>query len=508
MNCRRTACAARHSPPHRSLLAKGRFPSRLLLRYRLLVVLLAAGVCLCGPSCRSEDVGTVVGPIPSAATPEQAMPKTGLARDIVFITVDTLRADHCDIYGYERETTPAVAAFFREGTVYERCYATTSRTASSVTSFLSGLLPLHHHVRAHMKQFPSDLVLVSDLLQQGGYQTAGFVATIILANSRTGLGRHFDHYDDKTAKKTRHFYERTSKDTTDAVLAWLRGKRDSGRPLFLWVHYMDPHAPYEPPEDKPRDFTHAEPLPVPMHHILPYARYGDCDDGLDYVDRYDEEIATCDREIGRLLRACEAAGMGRGLFILSADHGETLAERPHKFRHSYHVYEELIHVPLLVRGPGFRAGRVAEPVSIIDIPPTILRFAGLPVPGDIDGTVLTQEPPKRLVFAESDWYDMQGQYRCVIDGATKWTVLLHPTKGPETTKYLLYELNRDPGETKPSPWAASEKGNEPGLALLELVDEDADIVRPAAADLTEIPEPEEPLDEEALKALRALGYVH
>ena len=382
--------------------------------------------------------------------------------DIVLITIDTLRADHLGIYGYERPTSPQLERLFHEGAVFERAYATSAYTSASTASLLTGALPQEHGVRLFDQIFPETVPLASELLPEA-YQTAAFISTKILSDKGTGIASRFDHFDDEIAE-----HERVAGSLTDAALAWLRDGRDPERPLFLWVHYKDPHAPYAPPEGYRGRYRHEAPSGRPLKRIPPYARDATATDPLDYVDRYDEEIAYTDAEVGRLLDGYAArSALDDALVLLTADHGESLLERYLWFVHAHQVFEEQVRVPLLLRGPGVVPGPRRGLVSGIDVLPTLLAFAGAPRPPDLVGIDLRAAAAvadDRVVFAESIHYLNGSQWRAAIQRDRKWTVMLR-RDGELVRQRRVFDLRADPGEKEPQPWSDGATAGEQLLAL-------------------------------------------
>jgi arylsulfatase A-like enzyme len=380
------------------------------------------------------------------------------ASDLILITVDTLRADHMSLYGYARETTPSIDGFFAQGRVYERAYATSSYTPPSVVSILTGLWPFHHGIRRFMHIAPDSLETLATRLSAAGYDCGGFVSNYVLKDEKTGLARGFATYDDELPEKEpyRNAYERSAEPTTESVLAWLELRRASDRPYFLWVHYVDPHGPYAAPEPKAREFSHDAPEPMDIDAIPKYQRHPGLNDAAEYVDRYDEEIAHVDRSIGRLLRAITALDRDRPwLVAFTSDHGEALVERPLRFQHSHHVWEELILVPLALRGTGIATARVTEPVSIVDIAPTLLLAAGIQVPINLDGVPLEATPSRRTLYAES--YPGRNEqsaflWRAAIWGDEKW--VLSPARGEPTNSFETNPSRRVLETLTPFPRAA------------------------------------------------------
>ncbi|MBW2416934.1 MAG: sulfatase [Deltaproteobacteria bacterium] len=426
---------------------------------------------------------------------------------ILLVTVDTLRADHMGLYGYARATTPQIDRFFGErGRLFLRAYATSAYTSPSVVSVLTGLLPQDHRVRLFLQLLGDEIPLLSEMLP-APYESAAFVSNSVLTDEAMGIGHRFDHYDDFVGEReaNRAAFERTARRTTDAVLRWLRDERDPDRPLFLWVHYIDPHGPYGPPEEPPLRFSHDQPLPIDIARVPVVQRRRGQDDGLDYVDRYDEEIAYADAQIGRLFDAwAEIGPVDDSLVLFTADHGETLMEHERWFDHGYHVYEELVRVPLLLRGYGVPPGRSEALVSGVDLVPTILGFAGAPVDPALPGFDL-RDPEAiasdRAVFAEAR------RWRTAIQGDRKW-MLEYRQGRREIMDRRFYDLARDPGEQSPEPW--QQEGTTTRW-LLELGERDPDPGGyphdPRRGHKLEAPKISPHATPEQLEQLRALGYV-
>jgi arylsulfatase len=456
-------------------------------------------------------------------------PSPGGQPSFLLITVDTLRADHMGSYGYPRPTTPCIDAWFRGAQVFESAYSTEANTTPSVMSILTGMLPQQHRIRLFFQRVSPDILTVADLLRPAGYETAAVVSNMVLTAEAVGLDRRFDHYDDFVDEREpyrRSTYDRRASRTTDAALAWLRGRRDQGRPFLLWVHYIDPHGPYLPPEDAPTRFSHPVPRPVDASRIPDYQRHPGLSDGLAYVDLYDAEIAYADREIGRLLGAFGGLALRDYLAIFTADHGESMMEHEQWFSHGYQVHEEIIHVPLLVRSARGRSGRVTNPVSLADIAPTLLEYAGIPPPPGAYAVSLSRVRAERPVFSEAT--DRAHQWRSAVLGSRKWVVELRPPAGnlfteltsrfgwrgilrPTLVTRGSYDLGADPKELAMQEWPPGEAGRE----LLRLIEEDPDAAgtaspawdRAAGGHGPEAPKVARAVDRKTLEGLRSLGYV-
>jgi arylsulfatase A-like enzyme len=439
------------------------------------------------------------------------------AGDVILVTVDTLRADHLGIYGYPRSTSPRIDAWFAGGRIYQRAYSTSASTSPSVVSILTGLHPREHAVRHFYQLVPEATAILPQLLPPQ-YTTAGFISNAVLADEALGIAARFDHYDDFVSDVVPvpgagPIVERDARATTDAVLSWL-AERTPEEPLFLWVHYMDPHGPYDPPEQWRSRFGHEGSRSIEPSRIQPYQRLEGVDDALDYVDRYDEEIAYADAQIGRLLDGHAALrDPTRSLYVFTADHGEVMLERLEWFRHGYHVFEEIVRVPLLLRGPGVEPGRVPDAVSLVDVAPTILAFAGAEAPDAphvLDSIDLRTDtsPGSRPIFFEATSH--LGQKRAVVAGDEKWIASVDNGASKPRRRWR-FDLAADAVEKKPMKWSAM---SYPAEQLLERIRTDPDPGgQPMSAERYRegvrlgAPKLPEGFDPAAAERLRALGYL-
>ncbi len=271
---------------------------------------------------------------------------------VLLVTIDTLRADHVGAYGDAQAHTPTLDALAAGGATFEQAMASVPLTLPSHTSILTGLYPPHHGVR-HNAVFRLDesVETIAERFQKGGYATGAVIGADVLSHS-FGLAKGFDQYDDHVAGARAGeagFAERKATAVTDAALAWLL---QEPRPFFLWVHYYDVHAKYDPPE--------------------PYRSQAG-------RSLYDGEVAYVDHELGRVLAALREQGrLANTVVAVTADHGEGLGEHGEP-SHSYLIYDSVLHVPLILQGPGVPAGaRIERVVSNVGLAPTLLALAGLP----------------------------------------------------------------------------------------------------------------------------------
>ena len=279
-----------------------------------------------------------------------------LARHVVLVTIDTLRADRVGVYG-GMDLTPRLDRIAREGAYASNAMAHVPLTRPSHATILSGRLPWELGVRDNLSpaELPSS-PLLAEILKGAGFRTAAFVSSIVLER-RGGFGRGFDRYDDEFPKTRSadllNTLQKPGADTMGAALAWLEGQRGGDR-IGLWIHLYEPHDPYEPPE--------------------PYASR--------YRDRpYDGEVAYADALVGQLDDALDRFGLkSQTLLVVASDHGEGLGEHEETL-HGFFVYETTLAVPLILRGPGIVAGgTIAANVGLVDVLPTALDLLGVPLP--------------------------------------------------------------------------------------------------------------------------------
>jgi len=396
--------------------------------------------------------------------------------NVLLITVDTLRADHLGAYGYSRVETPNIDRLARNGARFERAIAHVPLTLPSHASILTGTLPPTHGVRNNGFRYPdSGPPTLAEILKKAGYRTGAFVGAFPL-DSRFGLGRGFDVYDDlygsRNASRDLTFVERKADDVTAKALAWIESGRTER--FFAWIHYFDPHAPYEPP--------------------APYA-------AAYRGHEYDGEIAYTDAVIGRLLRRLDDWGLtDRTLIVLTADHGESLGEHE-EATHGIFIYDATLRVPLVfTRGGLVPAGKIVQrPVGSIDIVPTILAVLGIPPPPSVQGASLlpamtsAAETTGAEAYVESlsGWLDRRWAPLQGIRSAD-WKFIDAPQ--PE-----LYDLKSDPGERKNVISAHADEAKRMRAALQKILRASPS---PAAAKIKPAA-----MSPESREKLRALGYV-
>ncbi len=317
-------------------------------------------------------------------------------RDVVLITVDALRADHVSAYGYARPTTPNLDALAREGTRFDAAYCPTPHTSYSITSLMTG-----KYMRPLIALgLGDDSETWAGLMRQYGYRTAAFYppAVFFIDGERFGplraRGLDFEYRKEEFAAPALRAAQ---------VAGYLDGAKPDV-PLFLWVHFFEPHEPY---------------VAHPEHPFGGASGGGAASD----VDAYDSEIAAADEGIGAVVREVRARRPG-AVVIVTADHGEEFGDHGGRY-HGTTVYEEQARVPLVVVGPTVAVGTVGSVVQTIDLLPTVVSALGIPRPARLRGRDLGPLLARRagweadpgLAFAETDAYTLlaRGPWRLVCE---------------------------------------------------------------------------------------------
>ncbi|MEA2561830.1 MAG: hypothetical protein QOH06_3334 [Acidobacteriota bacterium] len=338
---------------------------------------------------------------------------------IILISVDTLRSDRLPAYGYGKVKTPAFDAFRQDSVLFERAYSHVPLTLPSHSTILSGRLPGEHGVRDNSgylfdaKRTP----YLPKILKEAGYKTGAAVSTFVL-RAETGLAQGFDFYEadiDVRATESLGNSQRSGRETSRAALNWV--KTVSSEPFFLFVHIYEPHTPYAP-----------EPA------------------FASYPDPYDGEVATADAIVGELLDGLKAQGVyDNSIILLLSDHGEGLRDHGEQ-EHGIFLYREALQVPMMLKLPeGERGGAtIKSPAQLLDVFPTLLKLAGLPVPEGTPGASLLSldgaDAPERTLFAETFYPRLH----------LGWSELFSAVRGGshyiEAPEPELYDLASDPAE--------------------------------------------------------------
>jgi arylsulfatase A-like enzyme/Tfp pilus assembly protein PilF len=384
--------------------------------------------------------------------------------NVLIVTFDTSRADAFGAYGARTVATTNFDALAARGALFEQADAPVPLTLPSHTSILTGTFPPFHGVRENgNRTVPAQLVTLAELLHENGYRTGAFVGAYVL-DARWGLNQGFDLYSgnfDATSQDVSSIGDlrRSADRVADDAAIWIRAH--TGQPFFAWVHFYDPHSPYDPPQVFASRFN----------------------------DPYTAEIAFADSQLGRLLTLVGP----NTIVIVTADHGEGFGEHGER-GHGLLLYEESLHVPLAVVGPGIPHARVQTPVSLVDIYPTIAELVQVKVPAAVQGHSLMplirgSREHATPVFAETMYPRLRygwSELRSLRTGSRKVI---------ESTKPELYDLADDPKETH-------------NLATGNIADARRQLQRTLAVLGTNAPaQSAQTADLESRARLAALGYV-
>jgi arylsulfatase len=436
-----------------------------------------------------------------AALPGCGEGRTAAPRNLLLITLDTLRADHLGTYGYERPTSPALDAFAAASIVFEDVTCSMPTTLPSHASIFTGLRPSQHGLRRNGEIPQRDLVTIFDLLKARGAATGAIVASRVLdAEYLSGMG-----FDDVVFPGSESQYQVRADRVSERAEAWLA--RAQGRPFALWLHYYDTHEPYSPPARFAAAFDRGYEGSLPDRLEIPtLVSFNEPDAGaalsaadIDHItDLYDAEISYLDSVLGTLFEHLdEMQLLSDTLIVIVGDHGQALGENSF-FGHGLRLLEPVIKVPLVIRLPGQIAGRrVATPVETVDLMPTLAELFGLEAPARLSGIDLTPSlaggtlavPPFRLIERRS-FPDQPEVLGLALHGGDWKAVYYHDQDGSE-----LRYLGRLPA----------------GLDAANVYTDDEDEARWLEAARRELVtaglDPSSELDAQQRRALRALGYV-
>jgi arylsulfatase A-like enzyme len=445
--------------------------------------------------------------------------------NVLLITVDTLRPDHLGCYGYGRPTSRFIDTLARRGVVFRQAITAAGRTVQSFPSILTGVYPMVHGLRYEGQ---SHEALKGRPTLTGALKQQGYESFAVTQGLNVGLHHDFDLYDpdiylDPEGKRV-YLPSRSDADATRKAVQWLRNRKRKEAPFFLWLRYNAPHWPYEAPAPYTEMF---DPDYKGPHHfndeVRPGVERGDIIFGRTRlperevehaVAHYDGEVACADRAVGDLLGVLQGMGLlERTVVVLTADHGESLGEHDYFFEHGAYLYEPTVRVPLIISyPPTLPAGIVVPGVArTIDIVPTVLDIAGVPLPPGLQGESLVPRTRRGwqgsgpLAYSESGRNFYRENPRQYVDGvAGKWRMvrgdrfkLILIPKASGDPDWEFYDLESDPGEKSNALGRFPEEEALLRRALLDLLAAD-----PGRDDRAE-PELPPGLEEE----MRSLGYV-
>ncbi len=459
------ALAAAKSPPLR-------FPARFALTGGITIV--SAGLAFW---------------LGSRPVPLQDITPAGQAQrspDVILIVMDTVRADHLSVYGYPRKTTPFLERFAESAILYRRCISASDFSLPSHASMFTGLYPSWHGAHSDesgMRPLADGFITIAEDLSARGYRTMGVSANHAFLGPQFGLDQGFQIMDARQVLPVSPFFPavrnllrsllnraastiefhlvyRRADEINAAAFRMLDWAERAGRraPFFLFLNYMDAHAPHGPPPPFDRMFpgriphwTHQDSDRI-IDEVLRTGRSATQDELHHQSALYDGAIAHTDARIGELIGELKRRGRyDDSLIVVTSDHGEAFGERGLVEHGGVSVYQEEVHVPLIVKFPGAQRQQVVEAaVSLVDVAPTVLEAAGAPIPPRMHGVSLRQTArgnARGAVFSESHATPMLSPLaarfrrleRSVVDGSAKFIT-------STTGKRELYNLDLDPGE--------------------------------------------------------------
>lgn len=466
-------------------------------------------------------------------------PRTAPGPSVLFILVDTLRADALGCYGYNRDTSPRIDAFARESVLFEEAIAQSSWTIPTVASIFTGVYPEVHRVINYEGVLSEKFLTLAEVFQAAGYRTGARISNILVNESHGYLQGFDDAYIVMDlyqrlfleellaqARITRHYYSATANEITDAGLAWL--KRHGNERFFLYLHYYDPHYPYYPPPDYA--FRYVEPEMAKRYpyrafvgntlwNIISEHKVGGraSPEAIAYAKAvYDAEINFVDDQIARVLDYLEDAGLADDtIVVLTSDHGEQFYEHGQRL-HSKTLYNEEIQVPLIIKAPGISPRRVAKRVEGLDLYRTLIALADLPGRPGVAGMAAEIETQAMgaslvpLMNGESLPDDQSGAVYSSLDMDSvikeayfegEWKLIQNIVRGDDLERppVELYRLVEDPGER--NDLASRETGQRDRLSVREAKGRTA-IARRAISEVER-----KPLSESEIEKLKALGYI-
>ncbi|MEK7750327.1 MAG: sulfatase [Acidobacteriota bacterium] len=428
---------------------------------------------------------------------------------VLLITIDTLRADHLSCYGYDRNTSPNIDRLASEGVRFDRAYTTIPLTGPAHFSLLTGRYPQEHGARNNgvAAAKAAKVLFLPQVLRMHGYRAGAFISAWPLTSRLTHLNRWFDDYDETLIRRYKLFNSsRYAEDVTPLAVRWL--ERNARRHFFLWVHYFDPHSPYEWRDGFAPGGNGAR---APAYRAQNAKM-------RDRIARYDSEIAYTDAHVGILLETLDRLALRNStLVILAADHGESLGEHSY-VGHGKHLYQDIVRVPLIFRLPGVAApGKtIPERVSLLDVAPTVADLTVGPAKANLHKPFAGRSLAAALtgdadLAPRSIWYLTFGGEKLFFP---RWLSWLWAPKAdlplrigredgnrklvwsPAEKSLAIFDTGRDPLEVRPHVVGAENAGYERETPLLSSWFKSTDVASGESA-----------LSEHNLEVLRSLGYL-
>ncbi|GJM23544.1 MAG: hypothetical protein DHS20C15_34590 [Planctomycetota bacterium] len=463
---------------------------------------LALALCVCAfPACDEAPVEPPPEVEPTALV-QQDWPADS---SVIFVLIDTLRADHTSLVEHRlgRDTTPFLREIASESFVFQRHYVNATWTRASMASVFSSRLPRSHGCETRDGLLVEEIVTWPEVLQENGWQTRAVVTNGNVLPA-FGFGQGFDDFE-HVRDHPRHAYSDAWKVREPMLRAVDHIGSDKG---MVWLHYVDPHDPYMHHDDADYNPDYHGSINGTLEVMEPYNwAPPPAADRDEIVDLYDGEILWFDHQLELLFERLEKRGLlERSWVVVTSDHGEGLWD--HRIRaHGQEVFEEQVHVPLVIRPPGGLAARqdIHEPIAQIDVGPTLLDLLGQPIPPDFEGhswaDVLRgeQPAPARPVIIH-ELLDFTQLY-AIIDGHEKLILDRDPKKG----SIRLYDLVANPSEDVDRALDLRERRSSSATRLLRMLEES--IAESAARRPAGTLGGMERMSPELEAELKALGYL-
>jgi len=347
----------------------------LAVLFSMLSIVVSAQPASALQSAATSPILTGPAAVAPAVVAETAGPMR--APNLVLISIDTLRRDHTSVHGYGVKTTPNLEALASDGVRLNRAYSHTPTTGPSHTTMLTSLYPMAHGMLKNGERLSASVTTLAEILRGQGYATAAFVSSYVLAPV-FGLNQGFDSYDASFEPSSKNGCgcsssqeERCADEVTASVLDWFEVNSKRTQPFFLFIHYFDPHAGYDPPPG------FGAPSIADDSSLSPLLRLER------RIEDYDGEVRFTDQQVGLVLKEIDQRGLRNDtLVVVTSDHGESFGENG-VIGHGVALYETMISIPLVLRFPGTIPPGLSsdEPVGLIDITPTILDLIGVEIGG-------------------------------------------------------------------------------------------------------------------------------
>ncbi len=414
----------------------------------------------------------------------------GQAKNVLLVSIDTLRRDHVGLYGYDKPTTPRIDSLAPSSLVCDDAVSVSSWTLPAHLSLLTSVPPAVHGGVDMRHGFNGSVPTLARLLRDAGYATQA-VTSHLYVSQVYGMEEGFDHLDMVQDRRANDVARRG----IELVDRW------GDRPFFLFVHFYDPHWHYDPPETTRRIFE------TEYHGRLTglwqdFKRYDRSTIGKTDLDHllalYDGEIRFVDDSLGALLEHLKTRGLDRNtLVIITSDHGEEFLDHG-SWEHQKTLYEEVIRVPLVIHGPGIKPRHETQPVSLLDVAPTILAWAGLTPPPSFRGQSLLTPVVPREQYGETEHTADGAKKLFLRAGAGRWKTIMDLTSGDAPpVREEWFDLGNDPNEQKSVPPRAGVADDIRQRALLRFRNDRRGTTTSRPVCLTS----------DQRERLRALGYV-